>query len=267
MLYGKDGQKVREAAIWFPESTRVAITSAAVTPDGRIVASGEANKADGTRAPFIVLTDLSGKITGAIESKDFYPTNVCVAPDNTVWSFGSTWWDDVNHRPLPGDLLRHFDFGKGQLAGVLPRSTFPESSSHDSLTLMRCSSTAVAIFSGPTNTYIVMPYGSNLPRLYEAPPPPGLTLTGFAILGPKNAYGVLINRQREDDPTQGLYSLELDDTTKTVRWVAVEGAVGARRSVGTVIRLWGADGEFLVVGRAQDPSGLTALHWAAVSEK
>lgn len=190
-----------------------------------------------------------------------------MAPDNTVWSFGGTWWDDVNDRPLPGDVLRHFDFAKGQVAGYILRSTFPDYPSHDSLTEMRCSATEVAIYSRPVNTYIVMSYGSNLPRLYEAPPPLGLTLTGFATFGPKNAYGVLINRQRTDDPTQGLYSLELDDTTKTVRWVTVEGAVGARTNVGTVIRLWGADGEFLVLGRAQDPSGLTALHWAAVSEK
>jgi hypothetical protein len=266
-LYDKNGQKVREAAIWFPESTRVAITSAAVTPDGRIVASGEADKADGTRAPFIALTDPSGKITGAIQTKDFYPTNVCVAPDNTVWSFGSTWWDDVNHRPLPGDLLRHFDFGKGQLAGYLPRSTFPDRSSYSSLTEMRCSSKEVAIFSRPEKTYILMPYEGKLPRVYDASAPAGLSLTGFAILGPGNAYVVLINRERTDDPTQGLYSLQLDETAKAVRWSPVENAVGPRTSPATVIRLWGTDGEYLVLARGQDPAGTTAVHWATLSEK
>lgn len=135
--------------------SRVAIISA-VTPDGRMVASGEADKADGTRAPFIALTDLSGKVTSVIQTKDFYPTNVCVAPDKTVWSFGATSWDEVNHRPLPGDLLRHFDFGKGQLAGYIPRSTFPDPSSRDTKTLMRCSSGDVAIFSGPENAYMLV---------------------------------------------------------------------------------------------------------------
>jgi hypothetical protein len=267
MLYGKDGQKVREAAIWFPQSIRVAITSAAVTPDGRIVASGEADKTDGTRAPFIALTDLSGKVTGAIQTKDFYPTNVCVAPDNTVWSFGATWWDDANGRALPGDLLRHFDFGRGQLAGYIPRSSFPDPSSPDSLTLMRCSSTEVAIFSGPENTYVLMPYEGKQPRMYEAASPNGLWLIGFGILASGNAYGVLVNREKTDDPTQGLYSLELDETAKVARWLPVESAVGVRTSPGTVVRLWGADGEFLVMGRAQDPAGVIAVHWATVSEK
>lgn len=267
ILYGKDGQKVREAAIWFPESTRVAITSAAVTPDGRIVASGEADKADGTRAAFIVLTDLSGKITGAIQTKDFYPTNVCVAPDNTVWSFGATWWDNLNDRPLPGDLLRHFDFVKGYLAGYIPRSTFPRPSSHDSQTLMRCSSTEVAIFSGPENAYILMSYEDKVPRVYDASTPSGHSLIGLAILGSENVYGTLINRERSDDPTQGLYSLELDETAKEVRWLPVKGAVGSRKSPGTVVRLWGTDGDYLVLCRSEDLAGTAAVHWATLSKK
>lgn len=267
MLYGKDGQKVREASIWFPESTRVAITSAAVTPDGMIVASGEADKGDGTRAPFIALANPSGKLTSVIRTKDFYPTYVCVAPDDTVWSYGSTWWDDINHRPLPGDLLRHFDFTKGQLAGYLPRSNFPEPSSHDAMTLMRCSSNGVTVFSGPENTLIQMLYADNAPRVYDASPPTGLWLGGVGILDSMSGYAVLINRERADDPTQGVYSLELDEAAKAVRWSPVEGAVGARTSPGIVVRLWGADGQYLVLGRANDPAGVTAVHWAMVSEK
>jgi hypothetical protein len=109
----------------------------------------------------------------------------------------------VHHRPLPGDLLRHFDFGKGQLAGYLPRSTFPDRSSYSSLTEMRCSSKEVAIFSRPEKTYILMPYEGKLPRVYDASAPAGLSLTGFAILGPGNAYLVLINREGPTTPRKG----------------------------------------------------------------
>jgi hypothetical protein len=266
-LYGKDGNLVRRGEIWFPESLRVAITSAAVTADGKIVASGEADKANGTRAPFIALTDLSGKVTDAIQTTDFYPRNVCVAPDNTAWSFGGTWWDEVNQRPLPGDLLRHFDFRKGQLAGYIPRSTFPESSSPDSPTLMHCTSTGVAIFSGPQQAYILMAYQDAGPHVYDAAPPAGLMLMGLGLLGPGDAYGLLIHRGGPEDPRQGLYSLRLDDTAKAVRWVPIEGGVGPGTSPGTVVGLWGSDGEYLVLRRAKDPAGIAAVHWAMVTER
>jgi len=50
-LYDKSGTKVREAAIWFPGSQRVLIYSATATSDGRIIAGGTAEKADGAAAP------------------------------------------------------------------------------------------------------------------------------------------------------------------------------------------------------------------------
>lgn len=266
MLYGQDGKKAREATIWFLDSTRVAITSAAVTPDGRIVASGEADKADGTKAPFITLTDLSGKVTDAIQTPDFIPSTICVAPDGTVWSFGQTSWDSVNNRPLPGNLLRHFDFHKGQLEGYIPRSAYPDPSSPDTQTLIRCSSNQAAVFNGPENTYILVPYEGGEPRLYDATLPAGLWLIGFGIFGSGNAYGVLVNRQKDEDPRQGLYSLQLDEVAKKVRWLPVDNAVGPRPSSAMVVKLWGTDGEYLVLGRSQDPAGSAALHWAKVSE-
>lgn len=42
-LYNRDGQKVREAAIWFPDSQRVILRAAAATSNGGILA-GEARK-------------------------------------------------------------------------------------------------------------------------------------------------------------------------------------------------------------------------------
>src|SRR6266550_9252517 len=60
-LYDQSGKHVREAAIWFPGSLRVVIYSATATPEGRIIAAGDAEKSDGTAAPFIALTDLNGQ--------------------------------------------------------------------------------------------------------------------------------------------------------------------------------------------------------------
>jgi hypothetical protein len=78
---------------------------------------------------------------------------------------------------------------------------------------------------------------------------------------------MLINRERADDQTQGLYLLELDETAKAVRWAPVTAAVGPRTSAVTVVRLWGTDGDYLVVSRSQDPAGVAAVHWATLREK
>src|SRR2546429_4848035 len=124
-LYDRSGKKVREARIWFPESPRVVISSATVTSDGRIIAAGNAQKSDGAAAPFIALTDLTGKVTNVIQTYGFVTCNICRAPDGTIWSFGGTGYD-THSEPNPGDTLRHFDFQKGQIGSYLPRSSFPQ---------------------------------------------------------------------------------------------------------------------------------------------
>ena len=75
-LYDHSGEKVREAAIWFPDSLRVLIYSATAASDGRIIAGGKAEKADGSSAPFIALTDHAGKVTSVIQTAGFFPVNI-----------------------------------------------------------------------------------------------------------------------------------------------------------------------------------------------
>jgi hypothetical protein len=85
--------------------------------------------------------------------------------------------------------------------------------------------------------------------------------------GSGNAYAALISRERADNSKQGLYSIELDEVAKAVRWSPVDGAVGPRTGPPMVVKLWGTDGEYLVLGRSQDPAGSAAVHWAKVSER
>jgi hypothetical protein len=60
---------------------------------------------------------------------------------------------------------------------------------------------------------------------------------------------------------QGLFQLEINATTKLVRWVPVTGAVGKQGEPGVVGRLYGADGEYLVHNYDDDPSGRWAVSW------
>src|SRR5271165_1309007 len=187
-LYDQSGKKVREAAIWFPDSLRVLIYSATATSDGRIIAAGKAEKADGTAGPFVALTDLGGKITNVIQTNGFFPANICQAPDGTVWSFGGTGYDE-NSQPRLGDTLRQFDFRKGQVGSYLSRSTFPKRPGPETLAYIQCLSDELVAYSSKGQQYIEMKYAGDTPHLYNAEVPSGLRIGGFAVIGSKIVYG------------------------------------------------------------------------------
>jgi hypothetical protein len=259
-LYDKSGRKVREASIWFQGAQRLLIKDAAVTSDGRIVASGIAEKPDGTAAPFIALTNLAGSVTNVVRTDGFYPANICVAPDSTVWSFGGTGYNESN-RANPGAVLRHFDFQKGQIGAFISRSAYPTSPMPDERAFIRCSSTQAVVYAAQVHEYIEMDYDSTSPRRYLAEVPPNLKFDGFASQGPKNAFGYFANHLKNSDPTEGLYALVFNESGKTARWVPVAGAVGPGIQSGIIRTLWGSDGQALVVSRAGDPAGRLAFHW------
>jgi hypothetical protein len=49
-----------------------------------------------------------------------------------------------------------------------------------------------------------------------------------------------------------LKRVEIDDASKTAQWLAVTGTAEAYTTPGVIIGLWGADGDKLIVSRAED---------------
>jgi len=264
----KTGSKSEEVAFWFPESQRVVITSAVVAHAGGILASGEADKVDGTRAPFIALANPKGQITNVIQTQDFYPRNICAAPDGSVWAFGNTMWDNSKNEHFPGNILRRFDFQHGETASYIPRSNFPKRIELDVLGFIRCTSDAVFAYSSPASIFIKLEYKSETPRIYKMTPSQ-LMVGGLAVTNTNAVYGLLEDQpNREDDSGKnGMYFLALDDSTQTAQWQPVKGAVGRRTDGGVIVDVWGAYGENLVVHRAGDPAELAAVHWVSVNQK
>ena len=259
-LYDQNGNRVGEAAVWFPESQRVLIYSVAINPSGQIVAGGSANKADGTIVPFISLSDVNGKLVSAVQTVGFGPMNICLAPDGTVWSFGGTGYDE-HSQPKPGDTLRHFDLQKGQIGSYLPRSTFSPTlrSGPDVRAQIQCSAEGVTVYSFSAAAYFEMKYTEASPHLYHLVAPPELKLIGFATTGPKQVYGFF---SRSD--FGGLYYLAFDESGKPVSWLPVKGTVGPLTDPGVVSGLWGAEGDKLILSRADDSVGVQAVHWTRV---
>jgi len=240
----------------------VLIYSATVTPYSRIVVGGTAEKIDGTAVSFIAMTDLSGKLTDVIQSEGFGPSNICLAPDGTVWSFGGTGYDDQKRtEPKPGNTLRHFDFQKGEVGSYLPRSLFPSYPRPENMARMHCSTDGVDVYSPRLNLFIRMDY-DKAPQLYHTKgEPTGLQFDGFASTDRNNVYAHFYKLGNA-----GIYSLTFDETSKSATWVPITNTVGSVGTPGVISALWGADGDKLLVSRGEDSAGMIALHWASVGQ-
>lgn len=255
-------------AFWFPGSQRVAVTSAAVTRDGGILASGEADKADGSRAPFIALANSKGQITNVIQTKNFYPRYVCEAPDKSIWAFGGMMWDPSQNDHFPGNILRRFDLQRGEIASYIPRSNFPKHMRVDALAFIRCTANAVYAYSTQASVLIALQYNSQTPQLYHVSIPPDLVVGGMAVTNSNSIYASLVDSIDDNDRGKnGMYFLALNDDTQSARWQPVRGAVGRRTDNGIVSYVWGADGENVVVDRVGDSAGTFGLHWISVLQK
>jgi len=267
-LYDATGTRVREVSIWFPGAQTVYILSAAVTPRGQILASGTAVKSDGTRAYFIQETDGSGKRTNAIQTNPFLAEHVCATTEGSVWAFGDVS-QEASADSSQEALLREFNFQKGQIDQLLPRSTFgttilsPASrggAGHE--VYFRCLSNKLVIYSGVAQQFVEFDTTSHSANRFAIEPSTaGVKLTGFAATNDGEVYGSLRNSGNPDS-VQGLFHLDLDATAGLAHWTPVIGASGKQSQRGVVSRLWGADGNYLVHNFADDPPGRSAASWS-----
>jgi hypothetical protein len=107
-----------------------------------------------------------------------------------------------------------------------------------------------------------MKYASGAPEVYHTEEPVDLRFISFAATGSKEVYGYFSKSDKG-----GLFYLAFDETSKTAQWVPVTGAVGVLTTPGVITVLWGADGDKLVVGRAEDSLGVRAFHWVPVVDR
>jgi hypothetical protein len=267
ILLGRNGSKSAEVSFWFPGSQRVLITSGAASRHGGVLVSGEADKADGTRAFFIAFANSNGEVTNVIQTGDFHPRKVCEAPDGSIWAFGGMMWDAVKRERLAGNVLRRFDLQKGETASFVPGSTFPPKMQADEASHIRCTGEAVFVYSSnPANTLIELPYKAEAPQVYDVSKPEGLEVITFAVTGSHEIYGGLAGLGA-DNGKGGMYMLALNQNARSGHWQPVKGAVGRFTDEATVSGVWGVDEGNLVISRGGDPAGITALHWVSVSPR
>jgi len=227
-LYDQSGTRVRKAAIWFPDSVRVSIFDAAVTPQGNIVASGYAAKSDGTFAYFIAKTDLSGAVTQVIRTNPFLASKVCALDEDSVWTYG----DDLNknHATLDYKMLRNYSFSQGLLHAYVPRSAIKIPVGGivvgKSMYWMRCSGSKVAVYVGMGPDYFQLNVAHNtLDRFHVERMPGDMMVTGFALTDTGHVFASLEVTGDGTLGLRGLFELKVDTAAKQVQWVPVQSTL------------------------------------------
>jgi hypothetical protein len=275
-MYDRDGKKVLEARMEPPDAAKVSVLAAAATHAGGILAVGGGVMTDGSIQGFIAKNDLTGRTVQSLHTGRFSPHQVCEATDGTVWTLGYI----LDYRDSPDDadknVLRHYSFEKGLLESLVALDSISKSSdaflnvSSAWKSFLRCSKDRVSVFFGAPAQYIeVDASNGKLARWNVALPPiAGGKANGFAVTEAGRIFVSLLGFSEPDNSvTHGLYELKAKTGTSVATLVPVSGTLTAYARQGvppdvTFDRLWGADGDELVVHRFGDGWGIS---WAKVS--
>ena len=264
VMYDKTGKRIREGRIWPQGAGSVRIRRTAATRDGAILAGGWATLKDGSTPGYIAKTDLAGTTVQSVLTGSFKPAQICEAPDGTIWSLG--------HSLSPNDgeehdtnILRHYSFEKGLLHGFLPEETVKavvrssEPWFEPAFSYLRCGKDRVSVYLNFTDEYVEVDTSSfELKRwmLDESAVEHGKA-GGLAITEDGKVYAYFsAHGASGPQGLTGLFRIKARSGNPRAELIPVAGSIsfadGKRLPSGTVIYLWGADGNQLVVWRVDE---------------
>jgi hypothetical protein len=123
-LYNPEGRKMFElSSLTLPDGTTTpAPISVAVDTDGT---SAMVYWVEHDPRTGIALLDDRGHQLRVIQTQPFLPSQVCFAPDHSIWTFGDQ--AKQNHRPVPDFMtFRHYSRNGELLGSFIPRSSLPQ---------------------------------------------------------------------------------------------------------------------------------------------
>ncbi len=95
--------------------------------NGTIVFSGETETAPRVVSPFLAWISADGRMQRMVRTDHYFPYEVAVAPDDTIWTLGyeTVNLDDKDPAVNQGaHVLRHFDTAGNLIASAFPQSQF-----------------------------------------------------------------------------------------------------------------------------------------------
>jgi hypothetical protein len=272
-VYDRTGKKVLEARVVPQNAANVTVGATGATHAGGILAAGGGIMTDGSGQRFIAKTDPAGRTVQSLDTGRFTTRHVCEAPDGTVWALGYDL--DIHDSPdADKNILHHYSFEKGLLGTFVSFdsiSNLPDSHSNPWRGYLRCGKDRVSVYLGPAAQYIEVDASTQKLTRWSVDMSSvvGSKTVGFAVTDEGKIFVAFAN---DPDPNgerkHGLYELKATPANPIVSLTAVDGTVTAFDSYktvpdGTFLRLWGADGNSLVISRKGDPWDW-GLYWANV---
>jgi hypothetical protein len=264
-VYDRDGKHVIEARIWFPEAAEVFLFDATPVEGGKVLASGFATTRNGT-FNFVAKTDTSGNVMAMLNTETLSPARVCEQPDGTVWVFGrDSRKDYANDKTY--SVLRQYSFEGDLLHSYLSRdsielhhSAIPSGRGQFG-SFLDCGKRVVSLYTNLTSEFVQVDADKESMQRWEMDMSP-LTdgrVTGLGVTESGHIYASLYELKTDGTKVHGLFELQAEAGKPEGRWIPVAGTLNSFREGQTVPqntfwRLWGADGEDLVIGRQYDPS-------------
>jgi hypothetical protein len=274
-MYDATGMRIRQGRIWLQGAESVRIRRTAATRDGAILAAGGATMQDGSVTHFIAKTDLAGNTVQVIKTDSFATERLCEAGDGSVWTLGQDVKDGEAQRE--SEVLRQYSFAKGLLHSYLPqitveavvpaRSKRPWFQPFD--TSVRCGKEKVSVYLSFTDEYVEVDTSSFELKRWK------LDMTAMPR---EKAHDLAVTEDgrvyASFEPSwmggniRGLYRIKAEAGNPIARLLPVAGTInvlerGKVPPPGTIEWLWGADGNQLVLWRADEPDG-ALVSWVDV---
>ena len=266
-VYDANGKRVGEGRIWPQGARSVRIIRTAMTRDRGILAGGWAILQNGTTPGYLAKTDRQGNTIESVYTGDFKPEQICEAPDETVWSLGRAL-----HSTTDTEVVRQYSFEKGLLHSFLPEETVRSIQNSDRPwfspfgSFLRCGNEKVSIYLEFTDEYAEISNSSFALTRWKIDQSAaqqrkanGLAVTDdgrvYASFSVHGAHGV-------SGPygLTSLYQVKTEPGNPVAHLLPVGGTVDfygtwteGDRLPGALVWLWGADGNQLVVWRADEP--------------
>jgi len=275
VMYDASGKRIREGRIWPHSAGSVRVVGTAATEEGAILAAGNAILEDGSSQGYIVKTDLAGNTIESLLTGSFKPWQICGAPDGTVWSLGRTLSPD-DGQEHDSTVLRQYSLEKGVLHSFLPENTVAWAVSPEKMwfvpygSYLRCGKNKISVYLRFTDEYVeVSTVSFELKRwkLDEAVVRQR-EATGLAVTADERVYASFqANGIPGEEQIRGLYQIKAVSGNPTAKLLPVAGTIttverGKLPPPGTFTKLWGADGNQLVVWRMEEKD--STLSWVKV---